>query len=677
MSFGDSTPDLGPLPISDENAALQRESVKALNALLLGQDDVVFRDERIEDYGVDGSFELKLNGRMTNFRGQVQLKASAHAIPNADGTISLSVNTANLNYLLNGTAPVYILYDTANSEFWYTWAQDESRRLEAETPTWRSQGSVTLNFAERLSKEALRTVYERVLNEGRLHRNIHDSLARATGRDLVVLSINAESLEIVDPEQARDVLVASGMAIVAAGFPQEVLGLTNLINSAIRETARVQLTIGYAEFTIGDHYAALGHIRRSLARITELSPREQSFLSTLKDASEFHVGICDAATYQQRLAARSERLTGLDALQARQHLLYQQCLAEQDFDKRDALIKELRNATDKILNHCDADRSVKLDARLSLLNIEGIQANLNATKMTFSAEIRGFLFPAALQSVLERLKKAKDDHITWGKQADNALIEAYELRHPVLIAQALTIWLNVQVGRLFDEHLEAINRSAPYAVRDTVKESIQRRLDEALELCRLNGSVEGRLALNRIDSEFAEIRGDLATAKAMAEKLYPEAEAMGFKMIAERAKEIHDNRTLLMRYAQERRESDLVDPDCGRANTSDEQLARIARQIQEIVGSPPAHPKKLLGYMRSLRIIAQERCQWCRHIQILEDLTQTTDPQSAFSVTPMRKCMCDRFGHESHGASVDVVAVIADFKRDYCEACTVRSPKRC
>jgi hypothetical protein len=106
VSFGDSTPDLGPLPISDENAALQRESVKALNALLLGQDDVVFRDERIEDYGVDGSFELKLNGRMTNFRGQVQLKASAHAIPNADGTISLSVNTANLNYLLNGTAPL-------------------------------------------------------------------------------------------------------------------------------------------------------------------------------------------------------------------------------------------------------------------------------------------------------------------------------------------------------------------------------------------------------------------------------------------------------------------------------------------------------------------------------------------------------------------------------------------
>jgi hypothetical protein len=63
VSFGDSTPDLGPLPISDDNAALQRESIKALNALLKGRDDIIFRNERVDDYGVDGSFELKLQSR--------------------------------------------------------------------------------------------------------------------------------------------------------------------------------------------------------------------------------------------------------------------------------------------------------------------------------------------------------------------------------------------------------------------------------------------------------------------------------------------------------------------------------------------------------------------------------------------------------------------------------------
>jgi len=47
-----SSPDLdfdpGPLPSSDGNAELQRESIKALNAFLKGQDDIILRDERVE-----------------------------------------------------------------------------------------------------------------------------------------------------------------------------------------------------------------------------------------------------------------------------------------------------------------------------------------------------------------------------------------------------------------------------------------------------------------------------------------------------------------------------------------------------------------------------------------------------------------------------------------------------
>ena len=253
--------------------------------------------------------------------------------------------------------------------------------------------------------------------------------------------------------------------------------------------------------------------------------------------------------------------------------------------------------------------------------------------------------------------------------------EAYDLRHPILIVHALTIWLNVQVGRLLDQRLEATDRRAPYVAPNRIKTAIQQRLDEALELCKLSGSVERRLALNKIESEVLEIQGDLAAARALAEKFYPEAQAMGFEAVAERASEILENRTFLMRYEQERRASELEDADAGRANVTDEQLARITHLLQEIVGSPPAHPKKLLGYMRSLRTIAQQRCEWCRHVQILEDLTETTDPRKAFSTTPMRKCLCARFGYESTGASVDVVAVISNFKFDYCRFCTARSPK--
>jgi RecB family endonuclease NucS len=44
--------------------------------------------------------------RMTNFRAQVQMKGTGSVEQNnKDGSVSLSVRTANLNYLLNGASP--------------------------------------------------------------------------------------------------------------------------------------------------------------------------------------------------------------------------------------------------------------------------------------------------------------------------------------------------------------------------------------------------------------------------------------------------------------------------------------------------------------------------------------------------------------------------------------------
>ena len=117
MSLDDFTSQLGPLPKSDENARLQRESIKALNGLLAGLDELVFRDERIEDYGVDGSFELNVAGNMTNFRAQVQMKGSAHVKVTKTDYIPLQVDTTNLNYLLNGSSPLYILWNAQTNEF--------------------------------------------------------------------------------------------------------------------------------------------------------------------------------------------------------------------------------------------------------------------------------------------------------------------------------------------------------------------------------------------------------------------------------------------------------------------------------------------------------------------------------------------------------------------------------
>src|ERR1700722_11222725 len=172
--------------------------MKALNKLLAGIDDLLLRDERIEDYGVDLSFEMIVASKITNFRAQVQMKASAGVEITKGGYIPLQVDTKNLNYLLYGTSPIYILWNAQKDEFWYVWAQEENRRLFRENPSWTKQSSITLQFRDRLTREVVPSIVERVLQEGRQQRDIRDRLARATEGEPVFIRIDADSLQITD-----------------------------------------------------------------------------------------------------------------------------------------------------------------------------------------------------------------------------------------------------------------------------------------------------------------------------------------------------------------------------------------------------------------------------------------------------------------------------------------------
>lgn len=67
---------LGPLPKADYNSELQRRSISEFQALLPA-DRFLFRDERTDDAGVDGSLELLIDSSYTDLRAQVQIKYSA------------------------------------------------------------------------------------------------------------------------------------------------------------------------------------------------------------------------------------------------------------------------------------------------------------------------------------------------------------------------------------------------------------------------------------------------------------------------------------------------------------------------------------------------------------------------------------------------------------------------
>jgi hypothetical protein len=201
-------------------------------------------------------------------------------------------------------------------------------------------------------------------------------------------------------------------------------------------------------------------------------------------------------------------------------------------------------------------------------------------------------------------------------------------------------------------------------------------LDEAAKLNAVNGSIEGKLQLDELRVDFLEVQGDRDAAKALAAKTYPEALAMGVGPIAEHAKRLLEDDSLLLRWKQSYELLKAEDNDVHQANQSDEQLSRVARQLLQSVESPPARLDVIVEILRSLRQISRERVEWCRHLQILEDLAMTSDPSTAYSKLPTRKCHCSKFSYVTKAASVDAAAIIAEFKQAFCASCSARDPKR-
>jgi hypothetical protein len=107
--------NLGPLPKGDRSDDLQQLSLDAFRAAL-PKEMFLFRDERVDDKGVDGALELRSNNCFLNIRGQVQLKGTDNAGLNSHGSYSHSIKTSNLNYLLNGPCPLYVVSISPRNE---------------------------------------------------------------------------------------------------------------------------------------------------------------------------------------------------------------------------------------------------------------------------------------------------------------------------------------------------------------------------------------------------------------------------------------------------------------------------------------------------------------------------------------------------------------------------------
>lgn len=290
----------GPLPTVDEASVLQRESIRALNAVLPTK-DFLFRDERADDFGVDGSLELLVDGKATNIRAQVQLKGRSNTTLSDDGTVAVPVRTSNLNYLLNGICPIYILFRPEAAELRFAFAQDEWQRLKLQNPTWTQQTTVTIYFADILDTAGLASVADRIAKAARLSRRIADRLNSVTQQPAHIV-VNPHSLEVVDSTQILLALRQVGRSLTNSGRAQTVIKSSRLVPTAqLNAHPEAALEVAYAYFHLARYYDASAAIRQLLLATPQLSPHDSSLLDCLFISTRRMLGELDEEAYEHAI----------------------------------------------------------------------------------------------------------------------------------------------------------------------------------------------------------------------------------------------------------------------------------------------------------------------------------------------------------------------------------------
>jgi hypothetical protein len=666
--------DMEPLPEGDRQDSLQQLSLHALRNRL-PVDMFLFRRESEDDKGIDGTLEAKLRGQFTNCRANVQIKSTETPKRNLDGSISYSIETSNLNYLLNGVSPLYFLWIELNQEMRYVWAREEWRRLDTENPAWRKQSTFTVRFREVLDASAIEAIHNRVITEARFGRDIHEKLAKGALEERVVVSIDPTTLTSDDPAQLLEWITSSGMTIVSSGYGSLVSRWLDVLGSAQRRNARVQLVAACAQISLGRYQSAFGHLAEAATTRASLSASDQMFLDHLQDVCRYHAGVMDQAEYLSRERERIDRLAGVAAEEHRMEVLRLQWLNTPDKEGRSKLLQQMRAVCRRILADEDAAPRQKISVRLNILFAEADDLTGQFTSGAMHVQARQAMgFPAHQDDWQSGLSLAAEWD-RWNRDVEAVLREAEAEMHPLLVAEAITVRLTGHHAFWATARMLAAATGTKWEPKPLF-EQLAGEAGRAIEIFRRAGSVEGETRAKLLFADFRYLSCDEKSARTLAEEALVIAQAWSYSQHESHAREYTEGPTNFELFLAEMAARRSQDEDVLHANDSDETLLKYAIHSLESMHLPQDRLPVVEREWQSLRHIARARVFWCRHINLMQDKTHTLHPETLYLRDPERFCVCEKHKYQANIRHTEPEVVIDSFKRVYCQGCPDKSPKQ-
>jgi hypothetical protein len=659
--------DLGPLPGTDRNDELERESLAELDRFL-PKDLFRLRSEPGRDQGVDRYIEVLVDGNDTNFRAELQAKGTEIAGENQDGSISHSIDTSNFNYLLNGTCPIYVLWISNRRELRFVWARDEQRRIEAAGTDWRSQGTVTLRFAQRVS-ESFGEIRDRIYTAGRFHRLIHEALLLHTLAEPLALQLDPATLEVTDAATAFDRLTKAGLSFVAAGHAQIVLTQMNVLVTEQRSSPRIHLIAGYAHFVRGRVHLSRGELAEAALREEELDADDRLFLQRLLNACDVQLGHIDQPTYDAREAALTQRAGPLlQALHRLDELRYAH-LRERGRHESQTLLEEMRRLAASIIDDPHSPHAAKLNARAVILYAEGHQltsAYLAELLRVSTPSPQGETTAQGPVSVFNTRMRQ------WQQDVFDLVHKSQRSHHPLAVGDAYYAMASGCAALLAMAQAGEHEHGRQHPDGTELANMALGALREASAAYASIQSLQSRLRCDLVWADVAEIQGDADRSRVLATDVARQSQVMLYRDLEDRANDLLEGHSPYQFLQQQLDQARGTPEDVLHAQTDDHTLHHMAVDLADRYGIPPERAANIELHLRALRAMNQQRIDWCRRIQLLS--TETDAHPDMYRESPRCAWQCLLSADRMVPGENNWQQTLDQFRALHCARCMQREP---
>ncbi|OCA53416.1 tetratricopeptide repeat protein [Photorhabdus namnaonensis] len=155
---------LDDLPKHNKASKSEIAAIEAVENAINQADLFELQSKDMHDYGTDAQLELKHNSSMTNIRIYTQVKGTEKK-ENADGSISISVNRTNINYLYRQRNSLYLCYHLNSKRLLVCSVDDVIREYERIGKNWHSQKQITINFHQLFDNDFQKKLHQLILSK--------------------------------------------------------------------------------------------------------------------------------------------------------------------------------------------------------------------------------------------------------------------------------------------------------------------------------------------------------------------------------------------------------------------------------------------------------------------------------------------------------------------------------